>query len=114
MSRLSHAGHGRVEWSDLPLERNGTLLATRGTLPAFRQLHSHIAQKRGDVRVLRMNFKLFRVANDMLKEYRRYRTSIKVDTEFWSWSIVELVLGQGVSSNIHMSLFSSSCIREQE
>eukprot|EP00241_Pyramimonas_parkeae_P002246 CAMPEP_0114246024 /NCGR_PEP_ID=MMETSP0058-20121206/12227_1 /TAXON_ID=36894 /ORGANISM="Pyramimonas parkeae, CCMP726" /LENGTH=447 /DNA_ID=CAMNT_0001359153 /DNA_START=499 /DNA_END=1842 /DNA_ORIENTATION=- len=69
-NKLTNKYYGDVKWEDLPLERGVTILATRGNMPAFKGLYHQMDEHRKDVKVLRMNFKLFRVVAEALKDYR--------------------------------------------
>ena len=64
---------GRLRWDELPLEGNVTLLAARGNVQAYRSLHLTLRQRRRDVRVLRMNFKVAKVADEMLSVRTHFR-----------------------------------------
>jgi len=68
--KLTHRYYGNVKWRDLPLEPYVTLLATRGNSQAFKALHKVMDIERKDVKVLRLNFKLFKVVIQLLREYR--------------------------------------------
>ncbi|KAK3234038.1 hypothetical protein CYMTET_55698 [Cymbomonas tetramitiformis] len=68
--KMDRRMYGTIKWEELPLEKTVTLLATRGNAPAYRVLHNFVSSRRKDVQLLRMNFKLYRVATSVLKMFR--------------------------------------------